>query len=124
VTLLGRGDEDAESKIMTYNAPHQKGSGAERPRGAGPGQNYVGTEHLLLALMHEREGVAAHVLVKLGLDLSKAREDLLVAIKAGEQGGTAGAKSERRGARPVLPGSDSGGHRRRTGPGDRPRAGD
>ena len=61
----------------------------------------MGTEHLLLALMHEREGVAAHVLVKLGLDLGKAREDLLSAIKAGEQGGSAsaGTKSEKT---PVL----------------------
>jgi ATP-dependent Clp protease ATP-binding subunit ClpC len=38
-------------------------------------------------------------LVKLGLDLSKAREELLVAIKAGEQGGANGGKGEKT---PVL----------------------
>ena len=40
-------------------------------------QNYVSTEHILLALMREREGVAAHVLIKMGMDLSKARDELL-----------------------------------------------
>ena len=34
-------------------------------------------EHILLALMREREGVAAHVLIKLGLDLNRARDELL-----------------------------------------------
>jgi ATP-dependent Clp protease ATP-binding subunit ClpA len=35
--------------------------------------NYIGTEHLLLGLMLEGEGVAAHVLEQLGVDLSKVR---------------------------------------------------
>jgi len=35
--------------------------------------NYIGTEHLLLGLVREREGVAAHVLQSLGLELSKVR---------------------------------------------------
>ena len=100
VTLLGRGDEDAENKIMTYTPRTKKVLEQSAREARDLGQNYVGTEHLLLALMHEREGVAAHVLVKLGLDLSKAREDLLSAIKAGEQGGTTtGTKSEKT---PVL----------------------
>ena len=36
--------------------------------------NYIGTEHLLLALIREKDGVAANVLHKLGLDLEKARQ--------------------------------------------------
>ena len=100
VALLGRGDEDAENKIMTYTPRTKKVLEQSAREARDLGQNYVGTEHLLLALMHEREGVAAHVLVKLGLDLGKAREDLLSAVKAGEQGGAAtGAKSEKT---PVL----------------------
>ncbi|MGH2517079.1 MAG: Clp protease N-terminal domain-containing protein, partial [Ktedonobacterales bacterium] len=35
--------------------------------------NYIGTEHLLLGLIRERDGVAAHVLSNLGVDLNKAR---------------------------------------------------
>ena len=99
VTLLGRGDEDAENKIMTYTPRTKKVLEQSAREARDLGQNYVGTEHLLLALMHEREGVAAHVLVKLGLDLGKAREDLLSAIKAGEQGSAPSGKSEKT---PVL----------------------
>ena len=38
------------------------------------GHNYIGTEHILLGLIREGEGVAAQVLVKLGADLSRVRE--------------------------------------------------
>ena len=38
--------------------------------------NYIGTEHLLLALIREKDGVAAKVLRKLGLDLEKARQQV------------------------------------------------
>jgi ATP-dependent Clp protease ATP-binding subunit ClpC len=41
------------------------------------GQNYVGTEHLLLALLFEREGVAAQALIRLGMNLNEARDELL-----------------------------------------------
>ena len=39
--------------------------------------NYVGTEHLLLGLVREREGVAAQVLMNLGLTLDRIREEVL-----------------------------------------------
>src|SRR5207247_5672208 len=39
--------------------------------------NYVGTEHLLLGLIREDEGVASQVLMNLGLDLAKVREEVL-----------------------------------------------
>ena len=38
------------------------------------GHNYIGTEHILLGLVREGEGVAAVVLVKLGADLQRVRE--------------------------------------------------
>src|SRR2546430_1332906 len=38
------------------------------------GHNYIGTEHILLGLIREGEGVAAQVLVKLGADLNQVRE--------------------------------------------------
>ena len=41
------------------------------------GHNYIGTEHILLGLLREGEGVAAQVLTKLGLDLAKVRQALL-----------------------------------------------
>ncbi len=45
------------------------------------GHNYVGTEHLLLALIREGEGVAARVLKDSGVDLQQAREQILKLLK-------------------------------------------
>ena len=39
--------------------------------------NYVGTEHILLGLLREQEGVAAQVLMNLGLKLEEVREEVL-----------------------------------------------
>ena len=41
------------------------------------GHNYIGTEHILLGLLREGEGVAAKVLVKLGADLSRVRQQVI-----------------------------------------------
>ncbi len=41
------------------------------------GHNYIGTEHLLLGLIREGEGVAAQVLTNLGADLEKVREEVI-----------------------------------------------
>ncbi len=41
------------------------------------GHNYIGTEHLLLGLIREGEGVASQVLLNLGLDLQKVRAEIL-----------------------------------------------
>jgi ATP-dependent Clp protease ATP-binding subunit ClpC len=56
------------------------------------GHNYIGTEHILLGLIREGEGVAAQVLVKLGADLNKVRQQviqLLNGYQAKEPAGTA-----------------------------------
>ena len=47
------------------------------------GQNYIGAEHLWLALLREGEGVAAHVLMSLGVDLEEARETILSSLSGG-----------------------------------------
>src|SRR6201999_2654654 len=56
------------------------------------GHNYIGTEHILLGLIREGEGVAAQVLVKLGADLSRVRQQV-IQLLSGYSGGkeTAGA---------------------------------
>ena len=41
------------------------------------GHNYIGTEHLLLGLIREREGIAAQVLAKLHVNLLEVREELI-----------------------------------------------
>ena len=50
--------------------------------------NYVGTEHILLGLLREQEGVAAQVLMNLGLKLEDVREEVLNLLGHGmEEGG-------------------------------------
>jgi len=46
------------------------------------GHNYIGTEHILLGLIREGEGVAAQVLVKLGADLARVREQVIQQLSA------------------------------------------
>src|ERR1051325_1995292 len=54
------------------------------------GHNYIGTEHMLLGLVREGEGVAAQVLVSLGADLSRVRQQV-IQLLSGYAGGKEGA---------------------------------
>jgi ATP-dependent Clp protease ATP-binding subunit ClpC len=61
------------------------------------GHNYIGTEHILLGLIREGEGVAAQVLVKLGADLSRVRQQVIQLLSgyAGQkEPSTSGAAAE------------------------------
>jgi ATP-dependent Clp protease ATP-binding subunit ClpC len=57
------------------------------------GHNYIGTEHILLGLIREGEGVAAQVLVKLGADLSRVRQQVIQLLSGyqGEKGSGSGS---------------------------------
>jgi ATP-dependent Clp protease ATP-binding subunit ClpC len=52
--------------------------------------NYVGTEHILLGLLRESEGIAAQVLMNLGLKLENVRQEVLNLLGAGVDGGPVG----------------------------------
>lgn len=66
------------------------------------GVNFIGTEHLLLGVIRENEGLAARVLASHGIDLIKARSEILrlmgggpqEAVAAGKGGGGGGGKSK------------------------------
>jgi ATP-dependent Clp protease ATP-binding subunit ClpC len=60
------------------------------------GHNYIGTEHILLGLIREGEGVAAQVLVKLGADLSRVRQQVIQLLSGyqGKEAVTAGGPAE------------------------------
>jgi len=60
------------------------------------GHNYIGTEHILLGLIREGEGVAAQVLVKLGADLSRVRNQVIQLLSGyqGKEAATSGAPAE------------------------------
>ncbi|MGH2737449.1 MAG: Clp protease N-terminal domain-containing protein, partial [Actinomycetota bacterium] len=57
------------------------------------GHNYIGTEHILLGLIHEGEGVAAQVLQKLGADLNRVRQQV-IQLLSGYTGGKESGPSE------------------------------
>ena len=68
--------------------------------------NYVGTEHLLLGLLREQEGVAAQVLMNLGLKLEDVREEVLNLLghnmDSGEGGGGERTASKGKSKTPAL----------------------
>ena len=69
--------------------------------------NYVGTEHILLGLLREQEGVAAQVLMNLGLKLEEVREEVLNLLGHGIESG----ESSERGGRGGVADEDEGNER-------------
>ena len=93
------------------------------------GHNYIGTEHILLGLIREGEGVAAQVLVKLGADLNRVRQQVLQLLSGLPGQGARGDRRPRRGhavllagARPVRPQPHRERARGQARPGHRARA--
>jgi ATP-dependent Clp protease ATP-binding subunit ClpC len=62
------------------------------------GHNYIGTEHILLGLIREGEGVAAQVLVKLGADLNRVRQQVIQLLSGYQGKETAAAGGPQEGA--------------------------
>ncbi|MDB5349838.1 MAG: ATPase with chaperone, ATP-binding subunit [Planctomycetota bacterium] len=71
--------------------------------------NYVGTEHLLLGLLREQEGVAAQVLMNLNLKLEEVREEVLNLLGHGMEagGGEGGERAAAKGGKSKTPALDS-----------------
>ncbi|MBA2318194.1 MAG: ATP-dependent Clp protease ATP-binding subunit [Euzebyales bacterium] len=75
------------------------------------GHNYIGTEHILLGLIREGEGVAAQVLQKLGADLNRVRTQVIQLLSGyaggegapgGQKAGVSGGSGEESKGSPVL----------------------
>ena len=95
------------------------------------GHNYIGTEHILLGLIREGEGVAAQVLVKLGADLNRVRQQVIQLLSGyqGKEAVAVGGNDATPGQgladpRPVRPQPHAGRARRQARPGHRAREGD
>jgi ATP-dependent Clp protease ATP-binding subunit ClpC len=91
-TLIGRGHEIAHTIHYTPRAKKVIELSMDEARKLG--HSYVGTEHILLGLIREGEGVAARVLNNLGVSLNKARQQVLQLLgsndaSSGHQGGGA-----------------------------------
>ncbi|SMP54777.1 ATP-dependent Clp protease ATP-binding subunit ClpC [Neorhodopirellula lusitana] len=70
--------------------------------------SYVGTEHILLGLLREQEGVAAQVLMNLGLKLEDVREEVLNLLGHGLEGAEVGERGGRSGDGESSSGGSSG----------------
>jgi ATP-dependent Clp protease ATP-binding subunit ClpC len=78
------------------------------------GHNYIGTEHILLGLIREGEGVAAQVLQKLGAELHKVRQTVIQLLSGAQgdeppSGSSESSASSRRGERGSGGGGDASG---------------
>ncbi len=66
------------------------------------GHNYIGTEHLLLGLIREGEGVASQVLMNLGLDLNRVRNEVITLLGSSSPAPAAGSSTGTRTKTPAL----------------------
>lgn len=91
--IIGKG-EKAPVQGISYTPRAKKVIELAIEEGQNLGHNYVGTEHLLLGLLREGEGIAAQVLTILGIDLKKARREVIQLLGGESQlGGGAGHKN-------------------------------
>jgi len=66
------------------------------------GHNYIGTEHLLLGLIKEGEGVASQVLISMGLDLDKVRMEIMSLLGSSIPGYSSAQEKTKKGKTPAL----------------------
>src|SRR5271169_926689 len=86
--IVGRGGQTVQQEmVFTPRAKRVIELAFEEARQLN--HNYIGTEHLLLGLIREGEGVAARVLTNLGVDLTKVRSHVIRLL--GERGTAAGS---------------------------------
>jgi ATP-dependent Clp protease ATP-binding subunit ClpC len=83
--LIGKGQEAAQTIHYTPRAKKVIELSMDEARKLG--HSYVGTEHILLGLIREGEGVAARVLNNLGVSLNKARQQVLQLLGSNESSG-------------------------------------
>jgi len=82
-TMFGSGEE-AEDDTLSYTPRAKRVLELAIREAQGLGHNYIGTEHILLGLIQENEGIAAKVLISLGADLDIVRDTVLDML-GGEQ---------------------------------------
>ncbi|WP_200905851.1 ATP-dependent Clp protease ATP-binding subunit [Caloranaerobacter sp. TR13] len=75
INLIGYGNEEGE--LLGFTPRTKRVFELSLMEAKSLGHNYIGTEHILLGLIKEGEGVAATILKEVGIDLSKAREEIL-----------------------------------------------
>src|ERR1022692_1001053 len=93
--IIGQGQQ-APSGHIPFTPRAKKVLQLSREEALNLGHNYIGTEHILLGLIREGGGVAAQVLVKLGADLNRVRQQVTQLLNGyqGKEPAAAGPPSE------------------------------
>jgi len=92
--IIGQG-QHAPAGRMPFTPRAKKVLELARREALAMGHNYVGTEHILLGLIREGDGVAAQVLVRLGADLNRVRQRV-IQLLAGHQDEPESGRAARR----------------------------
>ncbi|MDD3839502.1 MAG: ATP-dependent Clp protease ATP-binding subunit [Clostridia bacterium] len=78
--VIGKGDYNFDERFG-YTPRSKRVLELSFREAMGLGNNYIGTEHILLGLIREGDGVAARLLINMGVDLEKARQKVIEMLK-------------------------------------------
>ena len=92
IELLGEGEKPVEGHIP-FTPRAKRVFELSLREALQLGHNYIGTEHLLLGLLKEGEGVAAQVLTKQGADLAQVRQTVIQMLSGYQRGDDEGRES-------------------------------
>jgi GNAT superfamily N-acetyltransferase len=81
--IIGRGSTGAPTGHIPFTPRAKKVLELSLREAIKLGHTYIGTEHLLLGLVREGEGVAAEVLTRLGADLNRVRQTVMTVVTTG-----------------------------------------
>ncbi|MEO6349845.1 MAG: ATP-dependent Clp protease ATP-binding subunit [Candidatus Limnocylindrales bacterium] len=99
--IIGRGDRPVVGEVgLTPRAKRVIELAIDEARRLG--HNYIGTEHLLLGLVREGEGIAAGVLESLGVNLDKVRHEVIRVLSQSSSSGPASAETKRASKTPTV----------------------
>src|SRR5947207_11867589 len=101
--IIGRGDQPPPGHIP-FTPQAKKVLELSLRESNQLGHSYIGTEHILLGLLREGEGVAAQVLVKMGTDLDRVRQKVIELLhgRSGEEGPPSETRPSARAAGDLL----------------------
>lgn len=99
--LVGKGTENV-GPIVHYTPRAKKVIELSVDESRKLGHSYIGTEHILLALIREGEGVAARVLANTGVSLNKARQQVLLLLGSNDSNNPAGGAQQQAANTPTL----------------------
>ncbi len=87
--IVGRGEPKSKPVDLPLSPRAKRVLDLAMREARNMGVNYVGTEHILLGLISEGEGIAAQVLLSMDLDLQKVRTEIQSVLSGGEHGSEA-----------------------------------